>query len=102
MEKEYVSITTAKIAKEKKFELVPTQSQLQKWLRNKHNIYINISSDTVLLNNLTIEERHKYHIRYLTDDSIWCKSFNCDKTFNKYELALEDALYEGLNLIPLK
>lgn len=73
----------------------PTQSLLQKWLRDVHNIHINVSK---ILNDA---DRYSVyfqacvdynHIDYLKDKYRLFK-------FNSYENALEDALYELLKTI---
>ena len=59
---------------------IPSQCQLQKWLREKHNIHI-----CIWHNDLT----EKYRVDNSDDD----------KEYKTYEEALETALYEALNLI---
>lgn len=70
----------------------PTQSLLQKWLREIHNIYISIMPEededwkriwTVRLYNLTDE------VMYL----------ECSSIKNTYEEALEEGLFHALQLI---
>jgi len=69
----------------------PTQSLLQKWLREKHKIFITI--ETILKDYKLI---HCYDI-ILVSDSI--ETINNVKRFNRYEDALEAGLVEGLKLI---
>lgn len=64
----------------------PTQSLLQKWLRDVHNIYINIKSYSITVNNST----EYYHI-------VSVGSFK--EEFKFYEEALEIGLQQGLKLI---
>ena len=72
----------------------PTQSLLQKWLREKYNIDISI-----------IKEVNKYlFVSYniLMSDSCNSKRrdlINLDVSYNNYEEALEVALQKALNLI---
>lgn len=62
--------------------LAPFQSQLQKWLREKYNIHINVR----------FEEKGY---------TVYEKVTEMEKTgwYATYEQALEDGLIEGLNLI---
>lgn len=63
----------------------PTQSLAQKWLREKHGIYLTVVS--------TNDTAHRYFFNedgFDTIYPIWYKS---------YEEALEEGLKEGLNLI---
>ena len=70
--------------------LAPTQSQLQKWLREVYNIYIDIESCLLGLKNI----EYKFYIydvhKYSRKKSIIYKT---------YEDALEIALQEALKLI---
>lgn len=65
----------------------PTQSLLQKWIREVHNIHITITSIS--------QESWQYHITK-PGDSLG-KNYNED--FYNYEEALEEGLYEALKLI---
>jgi hypothetical protein len=117
MEEQIVKLETAKLAKEKGFNVkcenfynrgsgyrlqndsiirtgadviyeAPTQSLLQKWLREKYNIHVEITwVDT--LSNIYV-----YHIS-TTGNAIRPDS----QFYNSYEEALENGLLEGLNLI---
>ena len=65
----------------------PTQSLLQRWLREVHNIHITITSIS--------QESWQYHITKVRDSL--GKLYNED--YDDYEEALEDALVGALNLI---
>ncbi len=64
----------------------PTQSLLQKWLREVHNIYINVNTDNNKLFCVDINEEYFY---------------DCARTewYKTYEEALEIGLQEALKLI---
>jgi len=131
MEEQIISFPTAKLAKEKQFDLntfngydsnsviqeyftyqsyalgepeinlatfkqkweyqAPTQGLLQRWLREKHNINIVITSDFKdfgwALKDMTYEEIYKDH------SDFWRYGYD------SYEQALEAALFEALYLI---
>jgi hypothetical protein len=99
MDEQIVLIETAQLAKEKGFDIKifkdsinyhinpPTQSILQKWLRNNHNIHIEISRGG---------HPTTYHV--FIKDYIYSDK-NEKKEFNTYELALEEGLQEALKLI---
>ncbi len=68
--------------------LAPTQSLLQKWLREEHNIFISI-----------IYHKTKKHSIIINDE---CENdiFGCfGEFYNTYEQALEKGLQEALKLI---
>jgi len=72
-----------------KYILVPTQSLLQKWLREVHNI------DAFVVACYIGEDKHRYsyYITHPTDtDSDGCEALT-------YEEALEQALYECLHIV---
>lgn len=74
----------------------PTQSLLQKWLRKKHGIYVEIISKII---NSTLIECVVY-IKTLNGEM-----YSGEKEFHNwkgrdYPTALEDGLYEALKLIP--
>jgi hypothetical protein len=126
MEEKIVSFETAKLAKEKGFSLncfgqeyyvseiklcksnelldkdltcvysAPTQSLLQKWLREEHNLYI-------LLKTIYLEVWDKNGIRfsYCIEDYI-TEEVHGDETligYLTYEAALEAGLFKALKLI---
>jgi len=73
--------------------LAPTQSLLQKWLREEHNIHIEISYDYIT-----------YDILISYPDNVPIKLIsllgdNSKYTFTKYEEALEEGLQKALKLI---
>lgn len=71
----------------------PTQSLLSKWLREKHNIHIEISNNNYnkLLN--WSFDLHKLPVGII---QMWERG---DSTYNTYEEALEVGLQEALKLI---
>ena len=108
MKEQLISFDTAKLAKEKGFNIIQqiittwnkntreeeyttdngiTQSLLQKWLREEHNIHITITSIS--------QESWQYHItkpgQRLGD--------NYEEDFYTYEEALESGLHQALKLI---
>jgi len=70
---------------------IPTQSLLQKWLREKHNIHIDISISSATPYKI-------FYYRILHIGEYFTLSHN-EPEFNKYEEALEKGLYEALELI---
>ena len=125
MQDELVSFETAKLAKEKGFDIyqpyryddekriyhgrdqtfninAPTQSLLQKWLRDEHDIFVSI--------NTVSEERwysaedvehipvHKYRV-IKNIDNFKYDVIDWSEPFETYEEALEVALFESLKLI---
>jgi len=113
MKEQIISFKTAKLAKKKGFDVkakwityqlldedsnviekfnssllaLPTQSLLQKWLRDKYNIQISIE-----LWIYKKQQVYSYQINYNSST----------RRFNSYEEALENALYESLKLIKTK
>ena len=69
----------------------PTQSLLQKWLREKYNLHLHIYW-------LTETEKWGVDIYSLVDDSLMNMPLEYCKN-NSYEDALEQGLQEALNLI---
>ena len=67
--------------------VAPTQSLLQKWLREKHDIHITITSIS--------QESWQYHIQKPKDKL----GDNYEEDFENYEEALEVGLQEALKLI---
>ena len=65
----------------------PTQSLLQKWLREVHNIHITVTSIS--------QESWQYHIQKPKDKL----GDNYNEDYENYEEALEDGLQESLKLI---
>ncbi|AGO48536.1 hypothetical protein Phi18:3_gp024 [Cellulophaga phage phi18:3] len=74
----------------------PTQSLLQRWLREEYNFHIYIEPH----NNKSGMDYTPYLIiaKYDIQGS---KSFDLEKTITSYEEALEIALQEALKLIPI-
>jgi len=101
MEEQLISKETAILAKEKGFDLYnhlkngnpPTQSVLQKWLREEHKIYIMVyvmeDSDGIIYHEFGL----KQVVNWLSDKS--CKPAK----FNTYEDALEFGLQKALTFV---
>ena len=77
----------------------PTQSLLKKWLRKEHKIHVNAYPNSDNEGNEPIKWFYSYISRY--DNSIHDDAFGCssDEEFDSYENALEQALFESLELI---
>lgn len=113
MKEQLISFKTAELAKEKGFleycenfysskgilnestgneitYLAPTQSLLQKWLRENHNIHIDISMQY----NVWFYSVNKIPFNHFKDNDIVGGTY-----FSSYEKALEKGLYEALKLI---
>lgn len=104
MNENLISFETANLAKEKNCnlnigrvycgneewdEVYPTQSLLQKWLREEHNIKVES-----LFNTLS----NDYYINIVYNENNILRRFI--GTYKTYEQALEVGLYEALKLIP--
>lgn len=74
----------------------PSQSLLQKWLREKHNLYVIVDTIHTLIGTEVIRVEWKWSITSDKDDDIKC-IWNGKET---YEQALEAGLQEALKLIP--
>lgn len=80
----------------------PTQSLLQKWLREKHNIHVEIElTDTTTefyyQHTIVDSKNREYHDKDMTDQA---KSItNWELKFTTFEGALEDGLFKALKLI---
>lgn len=77
----------------KRYTSAPTQSLLQKWLREKHDIHININ--TYYFEDL---QKYGYEVEDIIHPEGWVVINNPKKT---YEEALEKGLQEALKLIKL-
>jgi hypothetical protein len=75
--------------------LAPTQSLLQKWLREKHKIYIDVDSACYLEEGKYAAQIHAHGKRHFQKNIL--DGFTIFKT---YEEALEEGLAEALRLIP--
>jgi len=116
MKDELVSFETAKLAKEKGFDIyqpyryddekriyhgrdqtfninAPTQSLLQKWLREVHNIHIQVH----FINNSYLLKIKYFEKESIVDFNI--KNYRYKTRYKTYEEALEVALLEALKLI---
>ena len=114
MEDQLISFKTAKLAKEKGFYIedqnnhiprynLPTQSLLQKWLRELHNCFIEVGIHSPENKYFT-----KRNLRYFVKINYYGKNFNIEMTDDEdylkiniktYEEALEIGLQEALKLI---
>jgi len=108
MYEELIAFETAKLAKEKGYENikikkkgawetfiadnVPTQSLLQRWLREKHGIFIVLLPDSD-------NGMFGYDILIKGDIHTQANTFELDEVIGTYEEALEQGLLEGLKLI---
>jgi hypothetical protein len=105
MEEQLISFETAKLAKEKGFDFIYiidneltnhsliTQSLLQKWLREKYDIHIEIlnHNNNLYYGDLIYDDAHyDYDDETVKNDAENCKT---------YEKALEICLYKALKLI---
>lgn len=119
MEDELVSFETAKLAKQKGFDIVtvemygsqkvpqlepynqtrwvlyrdyymaPTQTNLQKWLRETHNIYVSIKyKPDEIINRFELSIYEQIYHRHT-------------EIYATYESALEEGLKQGLTLIEI-
>jgi hypothetical protein len=113
MEEQYIKLETAVFLKENGFEIEcnkyhtnsngiyfsPTQSLVQKWLRDVHNINIfmsfkpNIKKWDYIPYNMDMNGKE-----YLHHNSNYLK-INSDRRFDTYEEALESAIVESLKMI---
>lgn len=74
---------------------IPTQSILQKWLREKHKIHIQIE-----VVGQFIEGDNKFYSQViLFGENKWISKFVSNKLKYSYEEALEKALFKALKLI---
>ena len=117
MQEELITFETAKLAKEKGFVITqirwfnkqgiaqgfntgplddvfyrPSQSLLQKWLREVHNI-------DVWVNKIGSTNEKKYYFNVMVNNKFVNTTNSNSKTFLKYEEALEVGLQEALKLI---
>lgn len=105
MKEDLITFETAKLAKEKGFKLdvwftgidtavnLPTQSLLQKWLREIHGIHVESRYEVVGRNNW----QYVFHI--LDGRSIHIDQMNNIDYSESYEKALEKGLCEALKFI---
>jgi hypothetical protein len=81
---------------ERDFYYSPTQSLLQKWLRENHNLHITVIIDQ------TSTIKFCYYITYYDPKLVIFKSIKDsfrEESFDTYELAIEYGLNEALNTI---
>ena len=86
------------VPKEMKPIIAPTQSLLQRWLREEKGVVIDVVLDWQY--NIEAEEiRYQYRIgskRRMTIGGVQTRGIVCDRYYDTYELALEDALAYSL------
>lgn len=102
MQEELIKLRNVELLSTKGFKLdgkIPTQSLVQKWLREKHGINIFMSFKPNIKKwdfipyfmNMNGKEYIKYNSEYL--------KFHNNRRYDIYEEALEDGIYEALNMI---
>ncbi len=108
MTDQLISFETAKLAKEKGFAnefdwlsqgSLPTQSLLQKWLREVYGIMIHISDNSGFLGKLTFNYGiSKVHTQEILGKAgqPWDSGVINEAIFNTYEEALEEGLQNAL------
>jgi hypothetical protein len=79
----------------KAFTSLPTQSLLQKWLRDIHGIAVHISTDITLSWIYTIQSLHP-------QATYTGLTIHSEQVFSTYEESLEKGLYRALKLINRK
>jgi len=79
----------------------PTQSLLQKWLREEHNIDVWAQPfvEGYRTDNFELYLPNKSYSYFLFKDGVWA---NAEVDFINFEEALEDGLYQALLLISKK
>ena len=75
----------------------PTQSLLNKWIRDVHKHYIRIQ-----VSSIVPHDYDKYFVSNIFDISTGCNNLLLGITHKTYEKALEYGLYCALNLIKAK
>jgi len=111
MKDELVSFETARLSKEKGFDFAspPTQSLLQRWLREKHNYNIEITQENgywcYIIKTLPSDEDRLFATSGLCQDGdLWLRSEIINPSwytqeFESYEKALEEGLKNTLEII---
>jgi len=118
MHETLISFKTAKLAKEKGFDKIviasrkgkemilhcPTQSLLQKWIREAHNIFLTIYCDChgkydYHMYDVNISKQCGVNLENQVDESGCFEIGQNIYKFNSYEEALEEGLYEILKII---
>lgn len=79
----------------RQYTSAPTQSSLQKWLREEHNIEININQ------NITVHVEYYYFVSIVTlaPNKLSLEERDLEPFYYSYEEALEAGLWEALKLI---
>lgn len=118
-----ITFETANLAEQKGFKFeyigttlvnIPTQSQLQKWLRDVHNIHVTVDFYTHVEIKIPVwqvwvsglhnsfngqNEIIRKRLNALINDIKWLESLEKFNVFQSYEQALEAGLFESLLLI---
>lgn len=79
---------------------IPTQSLLQRWLREKHNIHVELdfrANGGVYMINIYIVSVQTIHSKHCKGSTLY--KYGSYKDHLNYEEALEKGLLEGLKLI---
>lgn len=103
MNEELIKSRVAEILPTKGFILdgeIPTQSLVQKWLRETHGIHISMSfkpnvkkwDHTPYYMSLGGKEYVKYYSEYV--------KLHRERRYDTYEEALEDGIYDSLMMLP--
>lgn len=101
------SLSDDELYENNKFKLIsaPTQSLLQKWLREKHNIHVipkindSLSKRFDERSNIEFRQWKWYIYTNINDKDFIYEFFNSKVNYDTYEEALETALQEALKLI---
>lgn len=105
MEDKIVSYKTDKLATQNGFDsgcIAPTQSTLQKWLREVHNVFITISTDCTSYPKFCYSiDRFIGNPNNLAEREWYWDSFSIKEwyLYKSYEEALEYALEEAMALL---
>jgi len=82
------------------YYLCPTQSLLQRWLREKHNILVEVN-----FRNFAVKGTEGYFYMCGTKNEFWTMNNYFGETlwkgFNSYEEAMEVGLQQGLKLVKI-
>ena len=103
MYEELITLRNVELLSTKGFTLgsaIPTQSSVQKWLREKHllNIYVNFKPNIKKWDfiSYSMSMSEKEYIKYYSEYF----KLHGERSYNSYEEALEDGIYEALHMLP--
>lgn len=80
----------------------PTLYEAQKWLRQKHNLHINVGiwgDYSIDADGNKVDERQYWAFDTYFTTNIMSHIFNCDGEYDTYEQALDAGIREALKLI---